>query len=365
MVGIIKTIHKPSLIAEHLYVGSCPLPGERTPTTMKEIGRELGISVATVSRALGNRREVSGKTRERVLRLAKELSYQPNSSARALATGRTKLIGLIVPDLVHPFFAQVALGISAELRAYDYGLIISSSEEDPRLESREIEQMVARRVDALILASTQASVECLRTIENHRQSFVLLDRRVPGLAADFVGIDDVMAGSLGTSHLLDIGCRTVAHIAGSDVSTAFDRQAGYCMALASHNLSLSPAYIVKCQHLDHSGDAAGYGAMRTLLRLDPRPDGVFCCNDNIAMGAIRSILEAGFRIPQDIAVVGCGNVHYADCLRVPLTSIDQNSNALGQIAGRMAMSMVKRRNKSAPRSILIPARLVIRASSQR
>ncbi len=105
--------------------------------------------------------------------------------------------------------------------------------------------------------------------------------------------------------------------------------------------------------------------MRTLLRLDAHPDGVSCCNDNIAMGAMRAILEAGLRIPQDIAVVGCGNVYYADCLRVPLTSIDQDSNGLGQIAGRMALSTLKRRNKSDPRSILIPARLVIRASSQR
>jgi LacI family transcriptional regulator len=332
---------------------------------MKQIGRELGVSVATVSRALSNGPEVNWETRERVLQCAKELSYQPNSLARALVTGRTNVIGLIVPDLVHPFFAQVALGISAELRPQDYGLIISSSEEDPRLESREIEQMAARRVDALILASTQASVERFRTVGNHRLSFVLLDRRVSGLAADFVGIDDVMAGSLGTNHLLDIGCRTVAHIAGSDVSTAFDRQAGYCTALAAHNVSLSPAYIVKCNHCDHSGDAAGYDAMRTLLRLDPRSDGVFCCNDNIAMGAMRAILETGLRIPEDIAVVGCGNVHYADCLRVPLTSIDQDSHGLGQIAGRMALSMVKRRNKSAPRSILVPARLVIRASSRR
>ena len=337
----------------------------RAATTMKEIGRELGVSIATVSRALRHRPEVKLETRERVLRRAKELSYQPSSPARALATRRTKLIGLIVPDLVHPFFAQVALGISAQLRVHDYSLIISSSEEDSFLERREIEQMVARRVDALILASTQASVGRFRTPENHRLSLVLLDRRVPGLAADFVGIDDVMAGSLATSHLLDIGCKTVAHIAGSEVSTAFDRQAGYCMALASHNVNLSPAYIVKCDHGDHSADAAGHDALRTLLCLDPRPDGVFCCNDYIAMGAMRAILEAGLRIPQDMAVVGCGNFHYADCLRVPLTSIDQDSDSLGQIAGRMALSMVKRRNKSAPRSILIPARLVIRASSQR
>lgn len=334
-------------------------------TTMKDIARDLGVSVVTVSKVLRNHSDISAQTRKRVLQRMKELHYQPNPAARALITGRTHLIGLIVPDLVHPFFAQVAKGISAKLRSQEYSLIISSSEDDPNMERREIDQMLARRVDALILASAQSGAESLRTIENQKLPYVLLDRKMPGLAANFVGIDDVAAGTLATNHLIEIGCKTIAHIGGSDVSTAQDRQAGYSIALAKRGLGLSPEYIVKWGHGDDAGDATGYNGMKQLLGLSPRPDGVFCCNDPIAMGAMRAILEAGLQIPKDVAVVGCGNVHYDDLLRVPLTSIDQDSYGLGTNVARLVLSIVKPKSKTTPKTVLMPTRLVVRASSQR
>src|ERR1700676_731591 len=190
------------------------------PTTMKDIALGLGVSVVTVSKVLRNHSDISAETRKRVLKRMKELNYQPNPAARTLVSGRTNLIGLIVPDLVHPFFAQVAKGISAKLRSADYSLIISSSEDDQTMEGREINQMLARRVDALILASAQSSADSLRKIEDSGIPCVLLDRKIDGLKASFVGIDDVMAGTMATTHLLDIGCKVVAHIAGSNVSTA-------------------------------------------------------------------------------------------------------------------------------------------------
>jgi LacI family transcriptional regulator len=333
-------------------------------TTMKDIARDLGVSVVTVSKVLRNHSDISEQTRKRVLQRMKELHYQPNPAARALIPGRTNLIGLIVPDLVHPFFTQVAKGISAKLRSQEYSLIISSSEDDPNLERREIDQMLARRVDALILASTQSNADSLRRIQEQGLPYVLLDRKVPGLAANFVGIDDVAAGNLATTHLIDIGCKTIAHIGGSNVSTALDRQAGYSQALARRGLGLSPEYIVKWGHGDDAGDATGYSGMKQLLQLNPRPDGVFCCNDPIAMGAMRAILEAGLQIPNDIAVAGCGNVHYDDLLRVPLTSIDQDSYGLGMGAAKLALSIVKPKSK-ATKSLLMPTRLVIRASTQK
>ena len=186
------------------------------PATMKSIARDLGVSVVTVSKVLHNHADISPETRKRVLRRMKEVNYQPNLSARALSTGRTSLIGLIVPDLVHPFFAQVAKGISARLSAQGYSLIISSSEENPQLERREVDQMMARSVDALILASTESDSVSLVKLTERGVPFVLLDRKIPGFPAHFVGIDDVMAGSLATQHLIDIGCKTIAHIAGSE-----------------------------------------------------------------------------------------------------------------------------------------------------
>jgi len=294
----------------------------------------------------------------------KEVNYQPNPAARALITGRTNLIGLIVPDLVHPFFAQVAKGISAKLRSQEYSLIISSSEDDPNMEKREIDQMLARRVDALILASSQASVDGPQRIQDQGIPYILLDRKMAGLSANFVGIDDVAAGILATNHLIEIGYKTIAHIGGSNVSTALDRPSGYSTTLAKRGMSLRPEYTVKWGHGDDAGDATGYNGMKELLKLRPRPDGVFCCNDPIAMGAMRAILEAGLQIPREVAVIGCGNVHYDDLLRVPLTSIDQDSYGLGAGAAKLALGIIKSKTQ-ARKTLLFPTKLVIRASTQR
>jgi len=332
--------------------------------TMKDIARDLGVSVVTVSKVLRNHSDIGEQTRKRVLRRMKELHYQPNPAARTLVTGRTNLIGLIVPDLVHPFFAEVAKGISSRLRSQQYSLIIASSEDDANLERSEIDQMLARRVDALLLASTQSKSETVRKIQDMGVPYILLDRKLAGVFANFIGIDDVMAGKLATDHLLEIGCKTIAHIGGSDVSTAVDRQTGYSLALARQGMTLPPEYIVKYGRGDDSGDVAGYNGMKRLLQLNPRPDGVFCLNDPVAMGAMLAIVEAGLRIPADVAIVGCGNVHYDDLLAVPLTSIDQDSHNLGLSAAKLALSIIKRKPDT-PKSLIMPAKLVVRASSRR
>jgi LacI family transcriptional regulator len=332
---------------------------------MKDIARDLALSVVTVSKVLRNHPDISPGTRKRVLQRIKELNYQPNLAARALATGRTNLIGLIVPDLVHPFFAEVAQGLSTKLSGQQYSLIISSSEEAPALERREIDQMMARRVDALILATVQSDSSSIQRLREGGIPFVLLDRKIPGVAANFVGIDDVMAGKIATSHLIEIGCKTIAHIGGGDVSTAHDREAGYSMTTAKHRLSMPTEYILKQGRGDVHGDTVGYEGMKQLLRLSPRPDGVFCFNDPIAMGAMRAILEAGLKIPQEIAIVGCGNLHYDDMLRVPLSSVDQDSQGLGANAAKLALKIIKNKSGASPKSLLLPAKLVVRASSKR
>ena len=332
---------------------------------MKDIAQSLGVSVVTVSKVLRNHSDISAETRKRVLQRMKELNYHPNPAARALVTGRTNLIGLVVPDLLHPFFAQVAKAISARLRSQEFSLIIASSEDDPQLEKREIEQILARRVDALIVASTQPNGENIRRIEESQMPCVLLDRNIPGSSASFVGNDDVMAGSLGTGHLVEVGCRTIAYLGGSSVSTAVDRQAGYVATLAKHGLSLPSQYLVAHQSSDDSGEASGYQGMKHLLTLRPMPDGVFCHNDTIAMGAMRAILDAGLRIPQDVAIVGCGNFDYDDLLRIPLTSIDQDSEGLGLNAAKLAIGLTKRKPNAPRKDLLMPVRLVVRASTNR
>ncbi len=335
------------------------------PARLKDIARDLGVSVVTVSKVLRNHEDISTETRERVLKRIQELNYEPNPAARALVTGKTHLAGLIVPDLVHPFFSQLGKGVSRVLRQKKYALVISSSEEDPELERQEILQMVARRLDVLMIASTQWSAESFRTIEERQRRYVLVDRKFEGLSANFVGTDDVAVGSIATEHLISIGCQRIAHIGARHVSTAVDRLAGYRQALAAANRPASDQYIVYRSHVDDAGDRTGYEAMKSLLDVTPRPDGVFCYNDPLAMGAMQCVLDAGLRIPEDIAIVGAGNVQYASSLRIPLTSVDQDSEQLGERTAQLALQLVATKSNPEPEQILLQPRLMIRQSTRR
>lgn len=336
------------------------------PVRMKDIARELGISVVTVSKVLRNHPDIGEQTRSRVLKRMKELNYQPNLAARSLSTGRTYSIGLVVPDLLHPFFARIAAVVSAELRKRRYGLLIASSDEDPELERQEIEQLVARRVDVIVIASAQTSLESFRSLEQQKVPYVLMDRRLAGLKAHYIGVDDSAAGVLATNHLIEQGCRRIAHIRGPEVSTAIGRLEGYRKALAAHKMKPAKGHIVPVGSSgDHRGEPGGYAAARQLLALENRPDGIFCFNDPIAMGTMRAILEAGLRIPEDIAVVGCGNVFYADQLRVPLSSVDQDSGMIGKRAAAVALSLAGEKKPPRPVAEIIAPKLVVRASSLR
>jgi LacI family transcriptional regulator len=336
------------------------------PVRLKDIANDLGLSVVTVSKVLRNHPDIGKETRRRVLRRMKELHYQPNLAARSLITGHTWTLGILVPDLLHPFFASIAQSLSHEIRQRGYSLLISSSDEDSELEQREIEHLLARRVDCLLIASSQLSVKSFLRIEESKTPYILLDRRFVGLSANFVGVDDQAVGALATRHLIEQGCRRIAHLRGPEVSTALGRLEGYRRALHEAGLRVMSGSVVSLGHSgDHRGELGGYEAACRLLAGRQRPDGIFCFNDPSALGAMRAILEAGLRIPQDVAVVGCGNLSYSDFLRVPLSSVDQGSETIGKQAALLALKLVGSKVLKSPQTKLVKPRLIIRASSRR
>src|SRR5438874_5444686 len=334
-------------------------------TRMKYIARDLGVSVITISKVLRNHPDVGDETRERVLARVKELDYRPNLAARSLVTGRTYLIGLVVPDLLHPFFAEIAKALSEVLRESGYYLIVSSSDEDSDLEEQEINQLLAHRLDALIIASCRSTVDLFFRIEKQKTPYVLIDRTFPGLSANFVGMDDEAIGLLATRHLIDIGCRRIAHIRGPETSTGMRRLEGYKRALLEAGLKITEAYIVAERKVDLEKQEIGVGAMRQLLSLKPRPDGVFCFSDRLAMGAMNYTLDQGLRIPEDIAFIGCGNLHYDYALRVPLSSINQHSQRIGEEAARLALAILSSKAPRKPETVVLQPDLVVRKSTQR
>src|SRR5580698_5280114 len=192
---------------------------------MKDIAQDLGVSVITVSKALRNHHDISAATKARVLKRVEELNYRPNYAAR---------------ELVNSFFSEVAKGLARVLSKSGFSLLISSAEADPQIEKSAIDQLLARRVDALLIASSQWTVEAFRRVEEANVPYILLDRSFAGLPANFVGVDDVRVGTIATEHLIEIGCRTIAHISGRRISTASGRLSGYKQALAAHGLPCNP-----------------------------------------------------------------------------------------------------------------------------
>ena len=332
---------------------------------MKDIAKDLGVSVMTISKVLRNHPDVGDETRERVLARVKELDYHPNLAARSLVTGRTYLVGLVVPDLLHPFFAEVAKSLSDVLRGSGFSLILSSSEEDPAIEEQEINQLLARRLDALIIASCRSKVDLFFRIERQKTPYVLIDRTLPGLTANFVGVDDEAVGRLATKHLVDIGCKRIAHIRGPETSTGVRCMDGFKQALTQARMTIVDAYIISQRKGDVETKQRGAQAMRQLLSLKPRPDGVFCFNDPLAMGAMNHALDQGIRIPEDLAVIGCGNLHYDDSLRVPLSSIDQHSRQIGEQAARLTLAILHSKVPPKPETVVLQPQLVVRESTRR
>jgi LacI family transcriptional regulator len=326
--------------------------------------------VVTVSKALRNHDDISVETRARVLQRMRDLDYRPNLAARALVTGRSYIVGLVVPGLLHSFFAEIAKGLTNVLRKQGYGLVIATSEEDPELEAQELDQLLARHVDALIIATTRLTAESFRRLEEHEMPYVLVDRRVENLAAPFVGVDDKSIGFMATEHLIQSGCKRIAFIHASSMSTAMGRMEGYKRALAKYELPMLAEYIRPLDDVGDATDDTAYAAMKELLELPEPPDGVFGFNDPVAVDAMKAVLDAGLRIPEDIAFAGSGNIRHADFFRVPLTSVDQNSIAIGERAAKLALSMIESKSSppkgaAKPKSVLLEPRLVVRQSSMR
>jgi LacI family transcriptional regulator len=329
---------------------------------LKDIARDLGVSTVTVSKVLRGSSDIGELTRARVLQRMKELNYQPNLLARALASGQSFAVGLVVPDLVHPFFAEFAKSLSGVLRQSGFALVLASSEEDTEIERNEIRTLLNRGVDAILVASCQPHTMENPFLGGEHTPLLLIDRRFPSMTTNFVGSDDVMAGELATGHLIEIGRKRIAHIGGKGTSPTVDRVKGYRNALAAAHLQVPKNYIVTCEHFEEAGDSTGHKAMQELLGRKVRPDAVFCYNDLSAIGAMQATMDAGLRIPQDIAFVGCGNLRYAPYLKVPLTSIDQATDRMGEVAATLAIELARNPDLQ-PQVTLLQPTLVVRQSS--
>ncbi len=332
------------------------------PVRLKDIAEELGLSVMAVSKALRSHTDIGEETRRRVQARAAELKYRPNLLPRQMLTGRTRTIGMIVPTLESTYFAQVAHGVTTYLRSNGYNLFLCNSEASAEEEKNHVESLLAHQVDGFVLcpAGPLRSRNELAYLLDSGVPCVLAARGRPPFEANFAGSDSVAIGRAATEHLLACGCRRIAHIRGPAVVGAEQRMEGYRQALRNRGHRSPSASIAG----DSDGIEAGYRAMRLLLSRTPRPDGVFCYTDLTAGGAMKALLEAGLRVPQDVAIVGVGNLVFSDILRTPLTTIEQDPVRIGIEAATTVLNLAGAKPKRELVECLVPFQLIERESSR-
>ncbi|MEO7143484.1 MAG: LacI family DNA-binding transcriptional regulator [Bryobacteraceae bacterium] len=332
-----------------------------TPATLAGIARDLGISKMAVSKAMRGHLDIGEDTRRRVMKRAGQLGYRANLTARSLRFSETLLIGIVVPTFAHSFFSELVEGASAALERHGYQAIVTVSGENAAREVRQIEALIERQVDGLIVASSQRAdaYGIFGRLEQRQLPFVLVGRRVEGVAAAYAGVDNFAIGRRMTEHLISRGRKRIAHLSGPRNTTGILRCDGYMAALRDAGLRVPSTYIAG------GGDTVAVvePATRKLLQCGSRPDAIFCYNDQTAAAALRVIQASGLRVPEDIAIAGVGNIRYADRLPAPLTTIDQQPRAMGKTATTMLLAALAKGRMPAAREVILPARLIIRESS--
>ena len=330
-------------------------------TTMKRIASDLGVSITTVSKVLNNHHDIGEATRTRGLAKVDELGYQRNAVARSLSLRRSHTLGIVIPDLMHSFFVEIIAGIEPVASSRGYGLLLCSSGENPEKEQSELEMLRSRQVDGIVLASAHGSgiTGLLQQLTKQGTTLVMIDRDDhPGVKCHRVLTDDERVGHLATDHLLDLGRRAIAHIGGPAIVHAKRREKGWRDALRARGIKPPDEWIARGGFME----SEGYRAMQGLLGVRPKIDAVFAANDPSAIGAMKAIWEAGLRVPEDIAVVGVGDIALGDLLRVPLTTVGWSRQDQGRHAAELLLNGLDLEDDP-PQRIIIPPRLIVRESS--
>ena len=326
--------------------------------TIKDVAREAGVSVASVSRALNGGRGVTAETGQRIVETAQRLRYVPHAAARTLITRRTHTVGALLPDLHGEFFSELIRGIDLAAQARGLHLLVSSSHDDAKAAATALRAMQGR-VDGLLLMSPHADADFLR--QNLPQSLpaVLINTRLSGTDYCALSVDNDGGARLMVEHLLSLGRRRIVFIQGPPGNRdATQRELGYRESLASHAPD-SPVIMLRGDFSEESGFRAG----QQVLALRPQPDAVFAANDMMAIGCMAALREAGLRIPQEIAVGGFDDVPMARYVTPALTTIQVHISELGGQAMALLGELINNPDDTRGGSRRVSAELVVRASS--
>lgn len=329
---------------------------------MSEVARQAGVSLMTVSRVINQKGDVSPETRQRVLSVIEHLNYRPSGIARSLATQETRTLGLVIPDVSNPFFADITRGVEHLAYAQGYHVFLCNTEEDPERELALIQSLEEKRVDGLVLCSSRLPQDVLIDLLPRLPAAVLINRRLENGYQDlseWVSLDDVRGGCLAVEHLLRRGHNQIGFLAGPGSSySGQQRQQGYLQAMQGAGLEVTAGWITPCQ----PSFAGGYQAAHQLLTTCPELTALFCYNDLVAVGALQACADINRRVPEDLAVVGYDDIPLAAMVTPSLTTCRVQRHELGAQAVTALMNRIKNCLDGCSQIILQPE-LVLRQSA--
>jgi len=334
--------------------------------TLKQIASTLGISITTVSKALKNYPDVSPKTKKAVIELADKLHFKPNSFAVNLRTKESKIIGLIIPEIVHHFFSSVINGIIEKAEKEGYLVITLQSNESEELEQKQIDLLLGKRVDGILisLSNNTKNLSYLQKIIDHKTPLVLFDKINKLIDCSKVIIDDREAAYSAVSHLINSGCKKIAHFRGPlNPQNSIDRFLGYKKALSDNNLTFDKSLVYTCENVTFE---EGYKFAKKIHTENIDVDGIFAITDLVAIGAITYFKEVGVKIPEQISIIGFSNWFMASVITPSLTTVDQPGYKMGKSALKLLLKEIKASKKNKlikHKTIVLPTKVIQRNST--
>lgn len=336
--------------------------------TLKEIATKLGVSITTVSKALKNYPDVSAKTKQAVIDLAQKLHYTPNSFAVNLRTKESKTIGLIIPEVVHHFFSNVVNAIIDEAEKNGYLVIILQSNETLALEKKQVELLINKRVDGIIMSLSNESNndDHIKDIINRNIPFVMFDKIAKLSKCSKIVIDDQKAAFNAVQHLIDIGCKKIVHIRGPlNPQNAIDRYIGYKKALEKNNIPFDTKLVYTCENVTFE---EGTSFAKQIIKEHPDVDGIFAITDLVAVGVLSYFNDNKIKVPHQVAVIGFSNWFMSQVLTPKLSTVDQPSHEMGIESFKLLLEEMNCRKEGipfTPRTIELETSVIIRESSMK
>lgn len=329
--------------------------------TIKDIAQVLNISTSTVSRALTDHWDVNPETRKAVLDVAEQLNYNPNPRSLSLRNGQSHIIGVVMPEFVNSYFAEILIGMQRVLFAKGYSILIAQSNESAEIEEKNLKLFERNMVDGIMIsmAKDSSNTAYYEHLIKKEVPVVFFNRVPEDMSIPKVIVDDRTWAFKATEHLIQQGCRRIAHFAGSDnLSVSRERKLGYISALKKYGLKVDESLIIETGVLME----AGQNAAMKLLKMEQLPDGLFAVTDPVAIGAMKGLMKNGVRIPQDIAVIGFTESPYATIIEPNLSSVRQPTFDIGSTSARLLLDQLSE-IKPASQTIILDASLIIRESS--